>query len=212
MTVFWVVAPCTLVEIYWRFRGVCCLHHQSDVIASTSEKSVTFFQNTRCSNPEYSHLQQLCFLNSNRHGKCRFIMHSITLINIQRDLVAAISFRNPLFLESSVNTASHLPTEANVNTPQVRYPTSCSIQLRRQSRGRAQLGGKIARGHPALRTETLEAPSSPPKNNYSHHTQRGMRHCVSTPLMRTSDALFSFPRFKHGDHCDTSENPGLPTV
>jgi hypothetical protein len=29
MAVFWVVAPCSLIEIYLRFRGVCCLHHQA---------------------------------------------------------------------------------------------------------------------------------------------------------------------------------------
>jgi hypothetical protein len=27
MAVFWVVALCSLVEVY-RFRGPCCLHHQ----------------------------------------------------------------------------------------------------------------------------------------------------------------------------------------
>jgi hypothetical protein len=27
MAVFWVVAPCSLVEVYQRFRGSCCLHH-----------------------------------------------------------------------------------------------------------------------------------------------------------------------------------------
>jgi hypothetical protein len=30
MAVFWVVAPCSLVKIYQRFRGPCCLHHQGD--------------------------------------------------------------------------------------------------------------------------------------------------------------------------------------
>jgi hypothetical protein len=30
MAVFWVVAPCSLVEVYRRFRGACCLHHQCD--------------------------------------------------------------------------------------------------------------------------------------------------------------------------------------
>jgi hypothetical protein len=30
MAVFWVVAPCSLVEDYQRFRGPCCLHHQGD--------------------------------------------------------------------------------------------------------------------------------------------------------------------------------------
>jgi hypothetical protein len=31
MAVFWVVAPCSLVEVYHRFRGPCCLHHQGGV-------------------------------------------------------------------------------------------------------------------------------------------------------------------------------------
>jgi hypothetical protein len=30
MAVFWVVAPCSVVEVYGRFRGACCLHHQDD--------------------------------------------------------------------------------------------------------------------------------------------------------------------------------------
>jgi hypothetical protein len=30
MTVFWVVAPCSLGEVYRRFKGACCLHHQGD--------------------------------------------------------------------------------------------------------------------------------------------------------------------------------------
>jgi hypothetical protein len=30
MAVFWVVAPCSLTEVYQRFRGPCCLHHQGD--------------------------------------------------------------------------------------------------------------------------------------------------------------------------------------
>jgi hypothetical protein len=30
MAVFWVVVPCRLVEVYHRFRGPCCLHHQGD--------------------------------------------------------------------------------------------------------------------------------------------------------------------------------------
>jgi hypothetical protein len=28
MAAFWVVAPCSLVEVYQRFRGPCCFHHQ----------------------------------------------------------------------------------------------------------------------------------------------------------------------------------------
>jgi hypothetical protein len=30
MAVFWVVVQCSLVEIYQRFRGPCCRHHQDN--------------------------------------------------------------------------------------------------------------------------------------------------------------------------------------
>jgi hypothetical protein len=30
MAVFWVVTPCSLLEVYRRFRGACCLHHLGD--------------------------------------------------------------------------------------------------------------------------------------------------------------------------------------
>jgi hypothetical protein len=30
MAVFWVVAPCSLVEDYQHFRGACYLHHQDN--------------------------------------------------------------------------------------------------------------------------------------------------------------------------------------
>jgi hypothetical protein len=58
ISVFWVVAPCSLVEVYQRFKGSCCLHHQGDEgAASTSETLVNFFQTTRRYNPEDSHLR-----------------------------------------------------------------------------------------------------------------------------------------------------------
>jgi hypothetical protein len=30
MTVFWVVAPCSQVEVYRLFRGDCCIYHKGD--------------------------------------------------------------------------------------------------------------------------------------------------------------------------------------
>jgi hypothetical protein len=30
ISVFWVVAPCSLAEVYQRYRGPCCLHHPAD--------------------------------------------------------------------------------------------------------------------------------------------------------------------------------------
>jgi hypothetical protein len=63
-TVFWSTAPYSLEEVYRRFRGACCLHHQGDYrsddgAASISETSVNVYPTTRRNNPEDSHLQLL---------------------------------------------------------------------------------------------------------------------------------------------------------
>jgi hypothetical protein len=52
MDVFWVVALCSLVEVYQRVRSPCCLNHQG----RTSETLVNFYQTTRRYNTEDSHL------------------------------------------------------------------------------------------------------------------------------------------------------------
>jgi hypothetical protein len=39
MAVFWVVAPCSLVEVYKRFRGPCCLHHQGALLMEAARTS-----------------------------------------------------------------------------------------------------------------------------------------------------------------------------
>jgi hypothetical protein len=36
MAVVWVTAPCGLAEVYRRFTGACCRHHQGAEAASTS--------------------------------------------------------------------------------------------------------------------------------------------------------------------------------
>jgi hypothetical protein len=40
MAVFWDVAPLDLVEIYRRFKGALCLHHQGRLHGATSQKTV----------------------------------------------------------------------------------------------------------------------------------------------------------------------------
>jgi hypothetical protein len=57
MAVFWVFVPCSLVEIYRRFRGACCgaIFLMMEA-ASTSETSVKFYQTARLNIPEDSHL------------------------------------------------------------------------------------------------------------------------------------------------------------
>jgi hypothetical protein len=53
MAVLWSVASCSLVEIYRRFRGACCLYHQGYAhialmmeAARNSETSVNLYQTT----------------------------------------------------------------------------------------------------------------------------------------------------------------------
>jgi hypothetical protein len=40
MAVFWVVAQCSLVEVYQRFRGPCSLHHQGDESLMITHRSL----------------------------------------------------------------------------------------------------------------------------------------------------------------------------
>jgi hypothetical protein len=50
MTALWDIAPCSLVELYRRFVGVNCLHHQGALAmeaARTSETLVYFKETTR---------------------------------------------------------------------------------------------------------------------------------------------------------------------
>jgi hypothetical protein len=58
MAVFWVAAPCFLVEVFQSLRGACCgLIALMMEAARTSETLVNFCQTTRRYNPEDSHLQ-----------------------------------------------------------------------------------------------------------------------------------------------------------
>jgi hypothetical protein len=68
MAVFWVVAPCSLVEVYQRFRDpaasiIRAMRGHEGLIAlmmeaaRTSETLVNFYQTTQSYNPEDSHLR-----------------------------------------------------------------------------------------------------------------------------------------------------------
>jgi hypothetical protein len=72
MAVFWVVALCSLVKVYQRFRDPCCLHHQGDdyggsKAARTSEMSTNPSQTTRRYTPEDSHLSYSMFKPPGKH-------------------------------------------------------------------------------------------------------------------------------------------------
>jgi hypothetical protein len=60
MAVFWVVAPCSLIEVYRRFRGACCLH-QGDALMMEAASAA------RRNNPEDSHLHSRRHENLKSH-------------------------------------------------------------------------------------------------------------------------------------------------
>jgi hypothetical protein len=76
MSVFWVVVPCSVVEVYRHFRGTCCIDQKGNMMvgASTSETLVNLYQAARRYNPEDSHL----------HSRCRE--------NLKSDFVSVIEY------------------------------------------------------------------------------------------------------------------------
>jgi uncharacterized protein YecA (UPF0149 family) len=54
MAIFWVVAPCSLAEVYKHFMSLIALMMEA---ARTSETLVNFYQTTWGYNPEDSHLR-----------------------------------------------------------------------------------------------------------------------------------------------------------
>jgi hypothetical protein len=42
MAIFWDVAPCSLVKVYRRFRGACCLHRQGEITLGCETWSLIF--------------------------------------------------------------------------------------------------------------------------------------------------------------------------
>jgi hypothetical protein len=65
LAVFWVVAPCSLVEVHQRFRGPCCLHHQGDR-GATTQKTAIFISiyNSRAAQVRFGDLQFLLQMSS----------------------------------------------------------------------------------------------------------------------------------------------------
>jgi hypothetical protein len=70
MAALWDVAPCSLVEIDWRFRRVLIALMMESFY--TSETSVSFHQTTRRNNPEdsYLHTRRRENLKSQQDDKC----------------------------------------------------------------------------------------------------------------------------------------------
>jgi hypothetical protein len=60
IAVVWDVAPCSLVDTDWHFRGVIITLIMEAV--SSSETSLSIYQTTWCNTPEDSHLQLIIWL------------------------------------------------------------------------------------------------------------------------------------------------------
>jgi hypothetical protein len=74
MAIFWVVAPCILVEVYQRFRAIALMMEA----ARSSETLLNFYQTTRRYNPEDSHL------HINRRENLKSYESNKPLISIKR--------------------------------------------------------------------------------------------------------------------------------
>jgi hypothetical protein len=62
MTAAWDITPCSLVEVYRRFRSACCIHHQDICVliglmkaVTKAETSVNFYETTRLNIPDGCH-------------------------------------------------------------------------------------------------------------------------------------------------------------
>jgi hypothetical protein len=80
MAVFWVIALCSLLDVYRRLQRACCLHHQPLGLlvalmmeaASASEMPVNFYQTTRRNDTEDSHLHTRRRENLRSHNLRKF--------------------------------------------------------------------------------------------------------------------------------------------
>jgi hypothetical protein len=61
MAVFWIVAPCSLVEVYQISEVLALTIALMMEATRSSETLVNFYQTTRRYNPEDSHLSQMFF-------------------------------------------------------------------------------------------------------------------------------------------------------
>jgi hypothetical protein len=114
MAVFWDVAPCSLVEVYQRLRGVCCLHHQGDEMMeaiSTSETLVNFYQTTRRYIPEDSHL------HTHRHGYERYgIDWWKNVVSVRFKVYTSSQASNKTLIAITDSTEQSSSWEANIRS------------------------------------------------------------------------------------------------
>jgi hypothetical protein len=111
MTVFWVVALCSLVDIDQRVRGAYCLRHHGDGIlmmeaVSCSETSVNIYHSTWCNIPEDSHLRKYNICSSVQLGPnepmVRRLFNVNTLHHCNFEVTTVFLVNNTLFSTTKI--------------------------------------------------------------------------------------------------------------
>jgi hypothetical protein len=116
MSVFWVVALCSPVEVYWRFRGAFCLHHQG---ATTQKTAIFVLAAVRTSNLKY-HVNLLISKLINHMILCRCVTMVDTLYEyyVGHSTLCVVYFR----ITTTTLAAKASPAVARGNVP---YASSC---------------------------------------------------------------------------------------
>jgi hypothetical protein len=98
MAVFWVVAPCSLVEVYQRFRGTCCLHHEGD------DGSSMYHRNVGKLLPDYTALQLrrqpmfiLAAVRTSNPTQCNLYTYSHNLPNNQSNPYSRVNLEKAIY-------------------------------------------------------------------------------------------------------------------
>jgi hypothetical protein len=101
--VFWVVAPCSLVEVYQRFRGPCCLHHHrpddGGLQGATTQKTAVFIV-MNLPIPKSANLltswATISFSITVMHGVRRHLVYGTEMMNVYIFFPMALQFLKDL--------------------------------------------------------------------------------------------------------------------
>jgi hypothetical protein len=110
MAVFWVVAPCSLVEIYQRFRGRGCLHHQG---VTTQKTAIFVLTAVRTSNLYLAYV-------------ILWLLQGVEVVHARRSSLLQREYSSGHYKCSTtgVNCSHHLWEESSVATDNVSSPAN----------------------------------------------------------------------------------------
>jgi hypothetical protein len=103
MTVFWDVAPCSLIEVYWCCRGACSHHNQGDGY------STNFYQTAWRNILEESHLHTCHCKNLKSHSCFKFGNSQVQFLKWKPPILTAAFYGFPQSLQA--NAGNYLETD-----------------------------------------------------------------------------------------------------